>query len=84
MLCDQLRRASVSISANIAEGSGSTSSRDFMNFLNIALRSLFETVSLFAIALENRYITKQEFDGVHIEAEQLAKQIHAFRNSLKP
>ena len=82
-LCDQLRRAVVSISANIAEGSGSSSEKDFKNYLSIAIKSTFEVVSLFAIALQNRYITNQEFDLLHRDAEVLAKRIHAFRNSLK-
>lgn len=81
-LSDQLRRASVSISANIAEGTGSSSNKDFKNYLSISTKSLIEVVSLLAVAKENGYISKDEFDRLYVEAELLVKQIRAFRNSL--
>ena len=45
-LSDQLRRASSSILFNIAEGSGSESDKEFLRFLHIAKKSLFETISI--------------------------------------
>jgi len=45
-LADQLRRAVTSISINIAEGSGSESDKEFLRFLHIARKSLFETISI--------------------------------------
>ena len=47
---DQLRGASLSISNNIAEGSGSSSKKDFTKFLNYTHRSIFETVNMLIIA----------------------------------
>lgn len=44
VISDQLVRAFLSISNNIAEGSGSNSDKEFANFLNIARRSVFECV----------------------------------------
>lgn len=82
-LGDQLRRAAVSISANIAEGSGSNSNKDFSNFLGIAIKSLFEVVSLITISKDNTYISNKEFDAMHNKAELLAKRIQALRNTLK-
>lgn len=58
-LADQLRRAAVSISNNIAEGSGGTS-RDFGNFLNIAIKSTLETVNILYIAREQNYISEEQ------------------------
>ncbi len=81
-LTDQLKRASVSVSANIAEGSGSASNKDFKNFLSIAIKSVFEIVSLLAIAEKNNYISNKDFVGLHNETEVLVKRIQAFRNSL--
>ena len=81
-LADQLRRATVSISANIAEGSGSSSSKDFRNYLNISIKSIYEVVSLLAIAKNNEYISEREFQDLREEAERLTKRTRAFRNSL--
>ncbi|MDP3729859.1 MAG: four helix bundle protein [bacterium] len=81
-LVDQLKRASVSISANIAEGSGSVSNKDFKNYLSIAIKSVFEVVSLLAIAEQNTYILNKDFIQLRSEAEVLVKRIQAFRNSL--
>lgn len=82
-LADQLRRAAISISANIAEGSGSISDKDFANYLNIATKSVFEVVSLITSARDMKYISDMDFKKIHDEAEVLAKRIQAFRNSLK-
>ncbi|MBI2406255.1 MAG: four helix bundle protein [Candidatus Harrisonbacteria bacterium] len=81
-LADQLRRAVVSISANIAEGSGSNSHRDFRNYLGIAIKSTFEVVSLLAVAEQNGYVTTETFEQLRGEAEILVKRIQALRNSL--
>jgi len=48
-LIDQLKRAVTSISLNIAEGSGAGSSKVFISFLEIAIRSLFETIAIFKL-----------------------------------
>ncbi len=82
-LGDQLRRASVSISTNIAEGSGSDSNKDFRNFLNIAVKSLYETVSLMTVANKVGYISDNVLQDVYAMSENLVKRIQAFRNSLK-
>ena len=82
-LVDQLKRASVSVSANIAEGSGSDSTKDFKHYLNISQKSLFEVASLLAIAEKNNYISSKDFIELRDNAEILVKRIQAFRNSLK-
>jgi four helix bundle protein len=81
-ISDQLRRAVVSISANIAEGSGSSSSKDFANYLSISLKSLHEVVSLLAVARKNGYINEASYTQLYGEAEILAKRIQALRNTL--
>lgn len=55
-LCDQLRRAAISISLNIAEGSGSGSDPEFMRFLRIAQRSAFEVIAGLEIAYNLKFI----------------------------
>ena len=82
-MCDQLKRASVSISSNIAEGSGSSSNKDFKNYLSISTKSIFEVISLLTIARQNKYISDADFEAFYDKAEILTKRIQAFRNSLK-
>jgi len=80
-LSDQIRRAAVSISNNIAEGSGGTD-KDFAKYIDIAVKSALETVSCLSMAFELKYITQSEKDKLYIEAEVLIKRMRAFKNSL--
>ena len=57
-LTNQLRRAAVSIAANIAEGSGRSSDRDFVRFIEIAYGSLMETVSHLRIAERQKFLSQ--------------------------
>lgn len=81
-LTNQLRRASVSISSNISEGSGRSSYKDFIRFIHIAYGSLMETVSQLAIARELQLLTKEEFSRLYDFAERLAKMLSRLRSSL--
>lgn len=82
-LVSQLRRAAISISANIAEGSGSTSLRDKLNFLDIAIKSALETTSEIQVAFELRFIDKNHRDELYEEAERIIRKIRAFKKFLK-
>ena len=64
-LRDQIRRASVSIMANIAEGHGRRTNLEFANFLNIARGSTAEIQSHLHIALSLQYINLADFDEIH-------------------
>ena len=79
---EQLRSASMSISNNIAEGSGSSSQKDFANFLNHAHRSIFEVVNILIILTRRQYLTDNKADELIIELEVLSKQIMSFKKSL--
>lgn len=81
-LADQLRRAAVSISNNIAEGSGGTD-KDFAKYLDIAVKSTLETVNCLHLAREFGYITAEQEKTYYQDAEVLIKRIRAFKNSLK-
>ena len=63
-LRDQLRRASVSIMANIAEGFGRRSNKEFANFLNMAHGSASECQSHLYVALDVGYIFQNDFDDL--------------------
>lgn len=82
-LVNQLRRAVVSISANIAEGSGANSIKDKINYLDIATKSALEVTSELRIAFELEYIDQKTFDELYKAAEIIIRKIRAFKNSLK-
>lgn len=82
-LTSQIKRAVLSISSNIAEESGSSSKKDFAHFLDIAVKSVFETVSQLFFAKELHFINKESFDSLYNEAEILVKKIQSLRLSLK-
>ncbi len=81
-LVSQIRRASVSISSNIAEGSGRNSDVDFSHFLEIAYASLMEVISQLYLALDENYITQVELDDIVNDAHSLSAQIIALSKSL--
>ena len=81
-LTSQLRRASVSIAANVAEGSGRKSDVDFARFIEIAYGSLMEVVSHVEIAKQQGFLTKEVCDEIYKESEELARMLSGLRASL--
>jgi len=81
-LTDQLRRSASSISANIAEGSGSNTKKDFSHYLDIFIKSIFETVSHLYLANQQGYISEQQRKSLYDEAEILVKKIQSFKKWL--
>jgi four helix bundle protein len=81
-LTSQMRRASVSVSSNVAEGSSRSSDKDFARFVEVAYGSLMEVVSQASIALQQSLMTKPQFDNVYAEAEQIARKLSGLRNTL--
>lgn len=82
-LRDQIRRAAVSIIANIAEGFDCESHAEFARFLGIARRSAVEVQSLLYIALDIGYIDKDIFQSHYDQASKVKAMVSAFKNSLK-
>ncbi len=80
---DQLKRASISIVINIAEGSGKFSKPDKRNFYTIARGSVYECVSLFELIFEEGQINKEKFDGIYQEFETISKMLLGLINSQK-
>lgn len=81
-LRDQIRRASVSISSNIAEGFEMTNNNDLIKFLRIAKGSAGEVRSQLYIALELKYVEKEECDNFKEDLEILSSKIGKFINYL--
>ena len=81
-LTAQLRRASISISSNIAEGSGRNSDADFAHFLEIAYGSLMESVSQLFLAFDQEYLSESQLKALLEEADALAGMIVGLSKSL--
>jgi four helix bundle protein len=81
-LTNQLRRASVSIAANVAEGSGRNSTREFSHFISIAYGSMMETVLHLRIAKELGFMSNQDFDDLYLQADEIARMLSGLRQSL--
>lgn len=79
----QLRAAVLSITNNIAEGSGSTSAAEFANFLNIARRSVFEVANMLLLFLQQGICAQSEVDAHLVELDQQSRMLLAFRRTLK-
>ncbi len=72
-LRDQMKRASVSIMANIAEGPGRRTTTEFANFLNIARGSAIELQSHLYVALDLEYINQNEFRETYEMLDEVSR-----------
>lgn len=77
---EQLRAAVLSISNNIAEGSGSFSKAEFSQFLNFSRRSAFETANILILLKQHGSIT--DVDPFLVELDEICRMITSFRKSL--
>jgi four helix bundle protein len=82
-LISQFRRAAISISNNIAEGSGKRSKPDFIRFLNIAMGSLNEVENLLIISDKLGYIKETEFKRIDKFIEKERKLIYGLISYLE-
>ena len=80
-ICDQIRRAAVSIPSNIAEGFGRDTPKEFSHFLSIARGSLYELSTQLEIA--NRLGFLQPNSGLYPQAEAIGKMLNSLRSRLK-
>lgn len=78
-LCDQIRRAAISITSNIAEGMSRYSDKEKAHFLEIAYGSLMEVESQLDISVDLGYISKAQFDNISQEMNSVGKQLSALR-----
>lgn len=82
-LGDQVRRAAVSITANLAEGSGRQSLREKIHFIEIAFGSMTEVFCELQIACDLNYIKTEQFDDLRPQFTEVAKMLSGLRNSLQ-
>ena len=81
-LTNQMRRAALSISSNIAEGSSRMSQIDFARFIEIGTGSVFEVVSQAFIAKKQSFLTGETFHFLYESAEELSRMLSGLRKSL--
>ncbi len=80
---EQLRAATLSVTNNIAEGSGSVSKTDFANFLNTSRRSVFEVANILFLLSENRYLEPAAVRPLIQGLEEESRMLRAFIRKLK-
>ncbi len=81
-LRDQIRRAAVSIMLNIAEGFARKTNREFCQFLTIAHGSTAEVQAALYVALDQSYITREQFDLLYGAAEETSRMVKGFSKYL--
>jgi four helix bundle protein len=79
---EQLRAAGISLSNNIAEGAGSTHKQEFIQFLNIARRSLFEDASMLLVFERLDLLEGAEVDELLWDCDELSRKITNFSRAL--
>jgi four helix bundle protein len=79
----QLRAAGLSLTNNIAEGSGSTHVQEFKQFLNFTRRSLFEDASMLMVFEALGLFARSEIDDLLTDCDLLSRKITNFSRSLK-
>ncbi len=82
-LTNQMRRAAVSISSNLAEGSSRSSKTDFARFIEIATGSLFEVVSQCFVGRNQGFLNETQFQQLYTAAEEQGRMLSGLRKSLK-
>lgn len=82
-LCDQLQRAVVSISSNIAEGSAKPSDVEFAKFLDIALGSAFEVETQLLISRNVGYIDEKLYNDLLTELNGIERQLNGLIHSIR-
>ncbi|PQJ79953.1 four helix bundle protein [Polaribacter porphyrae] len=81
-LVSQLRRASVSIPSNIAEGASRKSNKDFNRFLMISLGSCYEIETQLLLSFDLELINKLELEKLNNTLHQIIKMMSRFSSSL--
>lgn len=81
-LREQIRRAAISVSSNIAEGSGRLSAKDQARFIEISYSSILEVLSQLMVALDRKYIVKEAYLRGRNLIEKLSPRIAAYRRYL--
>lgn len=82
-LTSQMRRSSVSIPSNTAEGYGRNSLNDYIRFLNIAVGSLYELQTQIEIVFNLSYVLKEQFEVIHENSREIERMMSSLIRKLK-
>ena len=82
-LAQHTRTSAISILSNIAEGGSRFSNTESKRFMEIAVGSLYETVSQLFVGFDNSYLEKEAFDSLYSESETIAKILSGLSSFLK-
>lgn len=82
-LIDQMRRASVSVNSNLAEGNSRMGKSDRIRFFNISYSSLMELISQSIIAFELGYINESCCDLIREKGAEISNKINSLINSIE-
>ena len=82
-LGSQIIRSSFSIALNIAEGSGKASDKELIRYFNISVGSANETLASLDIFMDNKLISKEEFEKLFMLIMKISSQLGAFKKRLK-
>ena len=80
-LTNQLRRASISISSNLAEGTSRISNKDQAHFSTMAFSSLMEVLNQIIISYELKFIDETNYLNIRTEIEKIASKLNALRKA---
>lgn len=81
-LCDQIKRAAVSVSSNIAEGCSRSSLKEQKHFIEIAYGSLMEVYCQLILAVDLNYISAAQLSDVKITIDRISKMLGSLRYSI--
>ena len=81
-LREQIRRAAISVSSNIAEGSAKFSRKDFARYIQISFGSLMETLNQLYAALDLEYIEDEKFNSLKQQVHQISMKLSALKRSI--
>ncbi|SDB20406.1 four helix bundle protein [Flavobacteriaceae bacterium MAR_2010_188] len=82
-LSSQVKRSSISIPSNIAEGYGRDGKKEFLRFLNISMSSLFELKTQLEIAMNLKFLNDNVFNEIYADSREIERMLSSLINTLK-
>ncbi|MEG0189014.1 four helix bundle protein [Algoriella sp.] len=82
-LNSQIKRASISIPSNIAEGAGRNSNKEFVHFLSIANGSSYELMTQLILGVELKLLNKEKIEHIILLLNEIQKMNYVFQQKLK-
>ena len=80
-LTNQLRRASVSVASNLAEGTSRNTNKDKAHFTTLSFSSLMEVLNQIIIAKELNYLEENDYQIIRAEVEKISNKLNALRKA---